>query len=94
MTPQEEEIRELCSKAGCKDKQRKTHAHQYLKKRWNPHPSERFVRWWVNRGIDATEEATGRGWHSIDPERAYNCEAVREVYRSFLQTQRAEMHPC
>jgi hypothetical protein len=89
--PDKDHIDTLCDMAGCTDKERKTHSTQFLKRRWNPHPSERFKRWWVNRGILAAEEATGRGWQGIDYVRAYNCEAVRDVYRSFLSDQRAEM---
>jgi hypothetical protein len=88
----EERITELCQKAECNEKLRKIHKHQYLHGQWNPHPSERFRRWWSGRGVTDTEEVTERGWVGIDATRAYNCEPVRECYRGFLQEQRAEMN--
>jgi hypothetical protein len=101
----EDEIAERCAMAGCNEKQRKVHKDQFLSKRkpWNPHPSERFTRWWESKGWMATEEATDRNWTTkhrvfggiklipIPAVKAYNCEVVREVYRSFLVEQRAEM---
>lgn len=101
--PDKEHIAELCSIAGCSEKKQKIHAQQFLHRRWNPHPSERFVRWWMNRGVLSTEEATDCAWaapranseskrlYPIPSVKAYNCERVREVYADFLREQRAEM---
>lgn len=41
-----EAIAGLCDKAGCNENVRKTHFQQYVHRRWNPHPSEAFVKWW------------------------------------------------
>jgi hypothetical protein len=101
----EDEIAERCAMAGCNEKQRKLHKQQFTstRKSYNPHPSERFVRWWNSTGWMATEEATDRNWTTkhrvfggiklipIPPVKAYNCEVVREVYRTFLDQQRLEM---
>jgi len=90
-----EEIEERCSMAGCDEKRVKAHRALFLKKRWNPHPSDRFARWWTNRGCSDTEQATGRAWSTergpTDAAKAYNCEAVRECYRAFMSEQRTEI---
>lgn len=103
----DEHIEELCSMHKCNEKIRKIHKDEFLHKRWNPHPSERFVRWWMNRGWQEVEEATDQSWHVWNdrtqrnepivgkavggPVRVYNCEKVRECYQVFLREQRAEM---
>ena len=75
------EISDLCDQHGCNDKIQKLHHAQFVDKGWNPHPPQAFINWWGSIGIKATEKATGRGWGEIDAIRAFNCEAVREVYR-------------
>ena len=89
--PDKEHIAELCSMHGCSPKIQKLHAEQFLRHRWNSHPSERFVRWWMNRGIEVAETATEHSWKGVDAIKAFNCESVRECYRVFLREQRAEM---
>jgi len=96
-----DEIEERCSMAGCNERQRSSHKSIFLKGKWNPHPSERFVRWWMNRGFTDVESFTLRAWSIFDDTtqsqrpikatQAYNCEPVRECYRQFLAKQRQEM---
>lgn len=76
-----EQIDALCSVHECNEKKRKIHFKQYVHGQWNPHPPSRFIQWWKSGGVQATEKKTNRGWESIDAIRAFNCEAVREVYR-------------
>ncbi len=68
-----EEIEALCDIHGCNAKLRKVHRKQFLEDQWNPHPSERFTRWWMNRGWQDTEDATDRGWSSYDPDKNQVC---------------------
>jgi hypothetical protein len=75
-----EQIAALCEYHECKPKIAKIHHDQYVNRRWNPHPPRRFVQWWIKDGAKQTEGETGRAWVGIDPERAFNCEAAREVY--------------
>ena len=76
-----DEISDLCEQAGCNPKIRKVHREQYVHKRWNPHPPNRFVDWWNSGGWRATEEKTNRSWVGVEARIAFNCEAAREVYR-------------
>lgn len=98
--PKEGQIAALCEKAGCSDALAKAHARAYLKHKWNPHPPERFKRWWEGKGYEATQQATGSAWsmagtdgklYAINFVSAYNCERVREVWRAFLEEQREEL---
>lgn len=76
-----DQISALCDYHECSAKQRKIHKDQYVHNSWNPHPPTRFVNWWGRSGALDTEKFTGRTWLGIDAIRAFNCEAVREVYR-------------
>lgn len=80
-----EQIETLCAVHECSEKIRKIHRDQYVNRRWNPHPPERFVNWWKELGWLQTEKKSERGWsisdEPIDAARAFNCEAVREVYK-------------
>lgn len=75
-----DQITALCDYHECSDKKRKLHRDQYVKRGWNPHPPRRFLSWWNKDGPKLTEAATGRGWALITATRAFNCEAVRQVY--------------
>jgi hypothetical protein len=77
----DEQIAALCAFHECKPKVAKIHRDQYVFRKWNPHPPQRFVDWWGTDGVAQTEKRTDRAWSAIDAERAFNCEAVREVYR-------------
>jgi hypothetical protein len=79
------QIDDLCDQAGCSDKIRKLHTSQFVDKKWNPHPSRRFIDWWGSVGAEATERRTDRSWVGIDAVRAFNSEAVREVYSEAKQ---------
>jgi hypothetical protein len=92
-----DQIASLCDQAGCDEKHRKAHSKAYLHRHWNPHPSDRFKRWWETEGYIEAEKRTERGWsvmgddrkyHGINYVTAYNCEVVREIYRDFLKQQR------
>jgi hypothetical protein len=74
------QIKALCAFHECNEKQRKIHYAQYVNRRWNPHPPQRFVRWWNGDGPLYTEKKTGRAWLGVEPRIAFNCEAVREAY--------------
>jgi hypothetical protein len=76
-----DEINDHCNHSGCSDKIQKIHHAQYVDRHWNPHPPMNFVNWWGSTGAAATEKQTNRAWADIDAVRAFNCEAVREVYR-------------
>lgn len=76
-----EQIESLCDYHECNPKQRKIHREQYVDRKWNPHPPHRFETWWSTTGALETEKKTERTWLGIDAVRAFNCEAVREVYR-------------
>ena len=83
------EIIDLCEQAGCSDKIQKIHHAQYVDRKWNPHPPQRFVNWWGAEGWKRTEKKTDRAWSvndmPIDCVRAFNSEAVREVYQEAKQ---------
>jgi len=87
----EAQIAAMCEEAQCSDKIKKVHEQQFLRRHWNPHPSERFQRWWMNRGKEDSQRATGSAWSDIDSVRAYNCERVREVWREHLCEERDEL---
>ncbi len=76
-----DEINDLCDQAGCNEKIRKIHSAQYVDRRWNPHPPRAFLSWWNQDGPKLTVAATGTAWEDIDAVRAFNCEAVRQVYQ-------------
>ncbi len=76
-----EEIESLCEQAGCKESIQKLHHAQYVDRHWNPHPPRAFLSWWNQDGPKLTHAATDRQWADIDAVRAYNCEAVRQVYK-------------
>ena len=80
-----DEISDLCDQHGCNEKIQKIHTAQYVDRGWNPHPSQSFVNWWGSVGKDKVEKATDRGWSAIGAVVAFNCEAVREVYREVKQ---------
>ncbi len=82
------QIDTLCTVHECKEKKKKIHHKQYVFEKWNPHPPQRFLRWWNKDGIAQTENATGREW-KIDAIRAFNCEAVREVYTQAKESELA-----
>lgn len=83
-TPQQR-IDELCERAGCSEKIRKVHFQQYVHRRWNPHPPQKFLDWWNRDGAVFTENKSHRAWYGVKPVVAYNCEAVREAYREARQ---------
>jgi hypothetical protein len=98
--PKEGQIAALCEAAGCSTTIKRSHEQAYTRHGWNPHPSERFKRWWMGQGYVATEKATGDAWSTTAEDgkhwpvnyiTAYNCEAVREVWRDFLDGQREEL---
>lgn len=76
-----DEISDLCDQKGCNDKIRRIHTVQYVDRRWNPHPPQRFVNWWGSGGLKETEKQTNRSWGDIDAVRAFNTEAVRQIYQ-------------
>ncbi len=76
-----EEISDMCDQAGCNDKIRKIHLSQYADRRWNPHPPRAFLSWWNQDGPKLARDATDRYFDDIDAVRAFNCEAVRQVYK-------------
>lgn len=76
-----DQINALCDYHECDKKLRQLHVEQYTQRRWNPHPPRRFIKWWATDGVHMTEKKTDRAWTGIDAVRAFNCEAVREVYR-------------
>ena len=67
----EEQIAEMCTLAGCKDKIRKIHFDQYVHRNWHPHPPKEFRDWWTIQ-----PEFT----QGIDSKRAYNCDIYRQRY--------------
>ena len=75
-----DQISDLCDQAGCNDKIRTLHKAQFVDRRWNPHPTQKFVNWWGRIGWQATEKRSGRAWEGINAIRAFNCEAAREAY--------------
>jgi hypothetical protein len=77
----EGQIKALCDYHECPPKQRAVHHTQYCLKQWNPHPPEQFEKWWPHFGVLQTEWATERKWAGVPTETAFNCEAVRIVYR-------------
>ena len=95
-----DQIGELCSEAGCSNGQARAHLRMYLRG-WNAHPSERFKRWWQSVGYKEAEKETHHGWsaYSLEDNReypinyvtAYNCQAVRDIYRLHLQAERIEL---
>ena len=83
-----EQIETLCAVHECNEKKRKAHRSAYLRGT-NHHPPQRFLKWWNKDGIAQTESATDRAWQGIDAVRAFNCEAVREVYRQAKESELA-----
>jgi hypothetical protein len=81
----DEQIAALCNYHECSKKIRAVHRDQFVLRQWNPHPPQRFVAWWSKTGALDTEKATDRSWLGIDAERAFNCEAVRQVYRQMKE---------
>ena len=76
-----EQIATLCAVHECSEKIRKIHREQYVNRRWNPHPPQRFIAWWAGDGPEHSYRNTGRAWDGVSAVVAFNCEAVREVYR-------------
>jgi hypothetical protein len=64
-----DEITDLCEQAGCNDKRQKIHAHQYVDKRWNPHPPQDFVLWFTHHPDQRRQ--------GIDMARAFNTDRYR-----------------
>ena len=96
----DDQIAQLCDEHGCDEKMKRVHRRMYVFETWNPHPSDRFKRWWNGTGYREVEDATGHGWSTVNDKgdtwpvwhvTAYNCEEVRNVYRQFLAIQRAEL---
>jgi hypothetical protein len=87
MAPKDQ-IAALCGYHECSEKKRKVHFDDYVRRRWNPHPPQRFVTWWYAGGHRETERKTDRSWSvhvegvykPIDAVAAFNCQAVRDVY--------------
>jgi hypothetical protein len=77
----QDQIESLCDYHECSSKKRKMHKEQYVHERWNPHPPKKFCDWWNSVGALDTEKKINRTWLGVDANRAFNCEAVREVYR-------------
>jgi hypothetical protein len=84
--PKAKQIKALCDYHECSSSQRKLHYRQYVQRRWNPHPPEQFAQWWPAVGWQQTEAATERAWKGVSIEDAFNCEAVRVVYREGKET--------
>lgn len=55
-------VNSLCEAAGCTEKVRKIHFHQFVDHNWHPHPPTAFVTWWKSHPEN-----------SISPARAFNC---------------------
>lgn len=94
------QIAALCEEHGCEQDERRRHNRLYIHESWNPHPSARFVKWWENLGWKITEEQTQRGWsylgkdsrhYPINTTTAYNCDAVRAVYETYIRATRQEI---
>lgn len=85
MTKQQQ-IGALCRYHECSDKQAKAHYNAYVFRNWNPHPPTQFMQWWPQIGWLQTEARTERAWQGVHPVTAFNCEAVREVYREGKDT--------
>lgn len=60
----------LCDQAGCNDKIRELHRAQFVDRRWNPHPPQKFDLWW----------RTQPDCQWIDWVRAYNTHRYIEKY--------------
>jgi len=95
-------IAALCEQHGCSKEKTAHHTRQYVKGNWNPHPSERFRRWWLEQGgWQETERVTSKHWSSAGKAKderiplnyvsAYNCADVQEVYREFRREQKERM---
>lgn len=80
-----QQITTLCAVHECDEKAKEKHLKAYLEN-WNPHPPRQFMEWWPHYGVLQTEKATGRGWEDTNPVTAFNCQAVREVYREGKRT--------
>lgn len=78
-----QQINTLCDVHECSKRIRKVHFDQYVNSRCNAHPPQAFVNWWARQGWHEVEEATQRAWHGIEAVTAFNCEAVRAVYREW-----------
>ena len=80
-----EQIDVLCAVYECPLNIRKIHFQQYVNRRWNPHPPQRFLKWWAGSGVLFTEKRTCHAWALVGAVDAFNCEVVREAYREAKQ---------
>lgn len=79
------DIKIICEKCGCSDKDRRRHYDMFVNRQWQPHASLRFQKWWYAQK-EYKDSCDENGLNGINAVGAQNAAQIWDAYLEAKQS--------